>query len=85
MRIAVISLKNAEDRRHSVSEQLSRLGLDFEQACLEFDKNQAPSATASSVQIREKVHTGSINKWTRFATQLKPLRDHLESAGISIE
>jgi hypothetical protein len=64
---------------------LDRLGLDFEQACLEFDKNQAPSATASSVQIREKVHTGSINKWTRFATQLKPLRDHLESAGISIE
>jgi tetratricopeptide (TPR) repeat protein len=64
---------------------LDRLGLDFEQACLEFDKNQAPSATASSVQIREKVHTGSINKWTRFATQLKPLRDHLEKAGISIE
>jgi len=30
MRIAVISLKNADDRRHSVSEQLSRLGLDFE-------------------------------------------------------
>ena len=30
MRIAVISLKTAEDRRHSVSEQLNRLGLDFE-------------------------------------------------------
>jgi len=64
---------------------LDRLGLDFEQACLDFDRNEAPSTTASSVQVREKVHSGSVNKWTRFARQLQPLRDHLESAGIRVE
>lgn len=64
---------------------LDRLDLEFEPACLEFDKNTAPSATASSVQVREKVHTGSVNKWTRFAKQLQPLRDRLERAGISVE
>jgi hypothetical protein len=64
---------------------LDKLGLDFEQACLDFDKNQAPSATASSVQVREKTHSRSINKWTRFAQQLQPLREHLEGAGISVE
>ena len=64
---------------------LDKLGLDFEQACLDFDKNQAPSATASSVQVREKTHSRSINKWTRFAEQLQPLREHLEGEGISIE
>jgi hypothetical protein len=64
---------------------LDKLGLEFEQACLDFDKNKAPIATASSVQVREKVHTQSVNKWTRFARQLQPLREHLESAGIRIE
>ena len=64
---------------------LDKLGLEFEQACLDFDKNDAPSATASSVQVRAKVHKQSVNKWTRFSRQLQPLRDHLENAGISVE
>jgi tetratricopeptide (TPR) repeat protein len=64
---------------------LDKLGLDFEQACLDFDKNRAPSATASSVQVREKAHSRSINKWTRFTRQLQPLRQHLENAGIKVE
>jgi len=64
---------------------LDKLGLEFEQACLNFDKNRAPSATASSVQVREKAHSRSVNKWTQFSRQLQPLREHLESAGIRIE
>ena len=64
---------------------LDRLGLEFEPACLEFDKNKTPSATASSIQVREKVHTGSVNKWTRYAKQLEPLRSLFENAGIPVE
>ena len=64
---------------------LDKLGLEFEQACLDFDLNKTPSTTASSVQVREKVHSRSVNKWTRFANQLQPLREHLENAGIRIE
>ena len=64
---------------------LDRLGLDFEDACLDFYKNRTPSTTASSVQVREKVHSGSVNRWTHFATGLQPLREQLESAGIKIE
>ena len=63
---------------------LDRLGLEFEQSCLDFDKNRAPSATASSVQVRGKMHSGSVNKWTRFADQLQPLKEHLENAGIKV-
>ncbi len=61
---------------------LKRLGLDFEQACLDFEQNTAPSATASTVQIREKVHTRSVNKWKHFREQLQPLKDYLDQAGI---
>ena len=64
---------------------LDGLGLDFEEACLSFEKNAAPSSTASSVQVRQKVHTGSVNKWKRFEQPLQPLRDILEQAGIAVE
>ena len=61
---------------------LNRLGLDFEQACLDFHLNTAPSATASAVQVREKAHTRSVSRWKKFEEQLRPLRDRLEDAGI---
>lgn len=63
---------------------LDNLGLDFEQACLEFDRNPTASATASSVQVRQKIHSGSIGKWRRFEKQLQPLRLQLEDADIKI-
>lgn len=62
---------------------LDRLGLAFEDACLTFEKNAAPSATASSVQVREKVHTGSVDRWKQYAKHLEPLRARLEAAGIA--
>ena len=62
---------------------LDRLGLEFEEACLTFEKNHAPTATASSVQVREKVHTGSVLRWKRYEQQLEPLRKQLEAAGIA--
>lgn len=61
---------------------LNELGLEFEPACLEFEKNAAASATASAVQVREKMHTRSVDRWTHFADQLQPLRRALESGGI---
>ena len=73
------------DREGQVRGLLDRLGLDFEQACLDFEQNEAPSATASAVQVREKVHTRSVQKWKRFANELQPLKDYLEKAGISVD
>ena len=73
------------DQENQTRRLLERLGLEFEQACLEFDKNEAPSTTASSVQVREKVHTASVRRWKRFEEQLQPVRDILESAGIVVE
>ena len=70
------------DQEGQTRRLLDRLGLDFEQACLEFDKNSAPSTTASSVQVRQKVHTDSVARWRRYEEQLEPLRLRLEAAGI---
>jgi tetratricopeptide (TPR) repeat protein len=63
---------------------LDRLGLGFEQACLDFDQNKTASTTASSVQVREKIHSRSVDKWTHFADELQPLRSYLEQNGIRV-
>ncbi len=64
---------------------LDELGLEFEDACLNFEKNVAPSATASSVQVRQKVHSSSVGRWRRYEEQLQPLRKRLQSAGIAVD
>lgn len=64
---------------------LDRLGLAFEPACLAFDRTPGAVATASSAQVREKIHTRSVGRWRHFEAQLQPLRSALEAAGIAID
>ncbi|MEQ9563355.1 MAG: sulfotransferase [Woeseiaceae bacterium] len=73
------------DQETQTRRLLDKLGLPFEDACLEFDKNKAPTATASSVQVREKIHSRSVNRWKNFETELAPLRAYLEQHGITVE
>lgn len=70
------------DQENQTRILLDRLGLPFEEACLNFEKNTSASATASSVQVREKMHGRSVNKWEHFERQLAPLKVQLEEAGI---
>ena len=63
---------------------LQRVGLDFEDACLHFDQNTTPSTTASSIQVRERIHTRSVNRWTYFEKHLQPLKATLDNAGIPL-
>ena len=73
------------DPENETRQLIDKLGLDFEYACLKFDKNTAPSATASSVQIRDKVHSRSVNRWRHFEKHLIPLWHKLRGAGIDVE
>ena len=75
----IVSDQEKETRR-----LLDRLGLEFEEACLNFERNAAASNTASTVQIREKVHTRSVRRWTRYEKQLQSLREYLDNAGIDV-
>lgn len=73
------------DQEGQTRRLLERLGLDFEQACLDFHRNESASTTASSVQVREKIHTRSVNRWKNFEKELQPLKEILESGGIIVE
>ncbi len=63
---------------------LDVLGLDFEPACLDAEQNPQATATASSVQVREKIHDRSVGRWRRYARPLEPLRAQLADAGIDV-
>jgi hypothetical protein len=77
------SLVNMQES--STKEILSKLGLEFEPACLEFEKNPTSSATASTLQVREKMHTRSVDKWKHFADELAPLKHFLNQAGVNTD
>jgi hypothetical protein len=72
------------DQEGQTRKLLGALGLDFEDACLRFDENPTASATASAVQIRERMHTRSIDRWRHFEKHLEPLRKRLLAAGIAV-
>jgi tetratricopeptide (TPR) repeat protein len=72
------------DSETAIRGLLERLKLPFEEACLHFEENLTPIATASSVQVREKAHTRSVGRWKKFARQLEPLRARLESGDVDL-
>ncbi|TKB45386.1 tetratricopeptide repeat-containing sulfotransferase family protein [Thalassotalea mangrovi] len=61
---------------------LGHCDLAFEPQCLAFDKNSQASTTASATQVRQGIYQHSLQKWRHFETQLLPLRQQLEDAGI---
>jgi tetratricopeptide (TPR) repeat protein len=54
---------------------LEYCGLTIEDACLHPEWNAAPVATPSSVQVRQPVHTLSLDRWHRYAQHLEVLRE----------
>ncbi len=61
---------------------LAWCGLAWEDAVLSPAENDTPSTTASAAQVREPVHTRSLQKWRKHEAGLAPLRERLVAAGI---
>ncbi|MEO1238518.1 MAG: sulfotransferase [Pseudomonadota bacterium] len=72
---ALTENQEAETRR-----LLDHLGLPFDPACLAFQDNDRVVATASSVQVRQKMFKGSSEAWRRYETHLEPLKRALGDA-----
>ncbi len=71
-----------EDIVHDQEAQTRKLldfcGLSWSEACLRFHENTAPVATASSVQVRQPLYSGSIGRWKKYGGRLERLRRSLE-------
>lgn len=75
----------ASDLEPNARALIDFLGLPFEDACLEFHKQDTAVTTASAVQVRQPVHTKSIGRWKKYEEQLRPMRETLEANGVPVE
>lgn len=74
-----------DDQERTTRELLDFCGLPWEDACLHFEHNQAPVATASAVQVRSGMNRDSVQRWKRYGDRLDPLRRLLSDGGIVID
>ena len=56
--------------------------LEWQEECLRFERNVSPVATASVVQVREKLHGDAMGRWRHYSDELQPLAALLASEGI---
>ena len=76
--------ETARDLEPNARALIEFLELPWEDACLEFHKQDAAVTTASAVQVREPAHTRSIGRWRRYQTQLGPMLETLQEQGTPI-
>jgi tetratricopeptide (TPR) repeat protein len=74
-----------DDQETATRSLLAHCGLPWHEACLAFEKNEAPVATASVVQVRSPMFRTSLGRWKRYGEVLDPMRAVLEHAGIRVD
>ncbi len=53
------------------------LGLVWEQGCLDFQESKNTSATLSTWQVRQPIHSASVNRWRHYDAHIGPLKTAL--------
>ncbi|WP_428407646.1 tetratricopeptide repeat protein [Hyphococcus sp.] len=66
-----------ENQEEETRRLLDYLGLDLEQACIDFHESHRAVATISSMQVRKKLYAGSSDEWRKYKKFLGPVLDRL--------
>ena len=75
-------VNNQEDVTRRI---LAHCNLPWNEACLRFEENDAPVATASAAQVRSPMFRTSMRRWKRYEPQLAGLRELLEAGGVTLD
>lgn len=73
-----------KDIRTQTEKLFCFLGHPLEEQCINFHKQASPVSSASAVQVRQPVHTGSIGRWRRYEKELQPLIEELIAHGVDV-
>lgn len=65
------------DTEHWTRKMLAFIDLPWDPRCLAFDQTERVVITASKWQVRQKAHTRSVARWTRYQAFVRPLRQLL--------
>jgi tetratricopeptide (TPR) repeat protein len=81
-----VSYEDLVENQEQVTRRiLEHCNLPWEDACLTFEQNPSPVATASAVQVRQPMYRKAISRWKHYEKQLEPAQIKLEAAGIKIQ
>ncbi len=69
--------ENQEDETRKL---LEYVGLEWEDACLEFHKTERAVQTSSSSQVRQAMYRGSSDAWRNYEDHLGPLAESLKDS-----
>ncbi len=84
-RILELSYETLVDSQEDSSRKLLEYcGLSWHDACLSFEDNPTPVATASAVQVRVPIYRSALRRWRKYESQLDGLRQLLLDAGIEL-
>ncbi|OOG37055.1 sulfotransferase [Rhodanobacter sp. C05] len=84
-RILEVDYETLVESQEASSRQLLEFcGLSWDDACLRFEDNPAPVATASVVQVRKPMYRSSIRRWKHYEAQTADLQKLLIEAGIEL-
>ncbi|SHK31024.1 Tetratricopeptide (TPR) repeat [Shimia gijangensis] len=64
-----------QDQEGETRRLLEYCGLDFEEACLNFQSTNRAARTASMAQVRKKVYQGSSQEWEKFKSYLTDIEN----------
>jgi tetratricopeptide (TPR) repeat protein len=70
------------DQEGTTRALLQYCGLEWQESCVHFHLNAAPTTTASAAQVRRPIYDRSVAQWQHYAAQLAPLEEKLRQAGI---
>jgi tetratricopeptide (TPR) repeat protein len=76
----LVSNQEAESRR-----LLHELGLPWNDACLDFERNAVATTTGSAVQVRQPMYRSSVGLWRNYTRQLDPLLRTLAADGAQFD
>ena len=71
-----------DDFDATLARVLDFLGLPHDPACARFHEQTRPVRTASAAQVREPVNARGIGRYSAYVTELRPLQEELERAGL---
>ena len=76
---SVVADQQSESRR-----MIEFLGLNWEDGCLQFQKNARVVKTASNWQVRQPIYRNAIDRWKHYSKHLQPLSKALNQRGIDV-
>lgn len=73
------------DHEAQARKLLDYVGLEWDDACLDFQKTERRVKTASTIQVRQPIYNSSVSKWRQYEEQLKPLYNALGELAPRLE